>query len=95
MNCSQEDLDSASPEIFVDSTDPPTFLAHGRDDCTVPETFDYVGNGNVRQMLDYYEITGLPSQQLAEFSSRGLAEDRPVIVFLHGGAWVLGHRGGC
>jgi hypothetical protein len=35
-NCSQQDLDSASPEMFVDSTDPPTFLAHGRDDCTVP-----------------------------------------------------------
>ncbi len=59
----------------------------------VPETFDYVGNGNDRQMLDYYEITGLPSQQLAKLSSRGLAEDRPVIVFFHGGAWVLGDRG--
>jgi len=36
MNCTQEDLDSASPEIFVDSTDPPAYLVHGRDDCTVP-----------------------------------------------------------
>ena len=34
--CSQQALDSASPELFVDSTDPPTYLAHGRDDCTVP-----------------------------------------------------------
>jgi fermentation-respiration switch protein FrsA (DUF1100 family) len=36
MNCAQEDLDSASPEMFLDSMDPPTYLAHGRDDCTVP-----------------------------------------------------------
>lgn len=34
--CAQQDLDSASPELYVDSTDPPTYLAHGRDDCTVP-----------------------------------------------------------
>ena len=24
------------PKFFVDSTDPPAYLAHGRDDCTVP-----------------------------------------------------------
>ncbi len=35
-NCSQNDLDSSSPELFVDSTDPPMYLAHGRDNCTVP-----------------------------------------------------------
>ncbi len=35
-NCSQQDLDSASTVMNVDSTDPPTYLAHGRDDCVVP-----------------------------------------------------------
>ncbi len=60
----------------------------------VPETFDYVGNGNERQMLDYYEITGLPSQETAaEVSTSGVLAARPVIVSLHGGAWVLGDRG--
>jgi len=59
----------------------------------VPETFDYVGNGNERQMLDFYEITGLPSQTASEISSRGLIVGRPALVFFHGGAWVLGDRG--
>ena len=50
-----------------------------------PETFDYVGSGNDRQMLDFYEITGLPSQTASEFSTRGLVAGRPAIVFFHGG----------
>jgi len=60
----------------------------------VPKTFDYVGNGNDRQMLDFYEITGLPSQKTAaEFSTSGAPAARPALVFFHGGAWVLGDRG--
>jgi len=57
----------------------------------VPETFDYVGNSNVRQMLDYYEITGLPSEKVAEFSTRGVI-GRPVLVWFHGGGWVLNDK---
>ena len=47
----------------------------------VPETFDYVGNGNDRQMLDYYEISGLDSQTTSEFSTSGVVAARPAIVF--------------
>ena len=35
-NCSQQSLDLASPVMHVDSNDPPSYLAHGRDDCVVP-----------------------------------------------------------
>ncbi|MEM7009317.1 MAG: alpha/beta hydrolase, partial [Thermodesulfobacteriota bacterium] len=34
--CSQDALDSASPVMNVDSSDPPSYLVHGRDDCVVP-----------------------------------------------------------
>ncbi|GJM14922.1 MAG: hypothetical protein DHS20C13_02490 [Thermodesulfobacteriota bacterium] len=58
----------------------------------VAQIFDYVGNDNERQMLDYYEITGLASQT-ASLSTRGEEGTRPVIVFIHGGAWLFGDRG--
>lgn len=60
--------------------------------AAIPETFDYVGDGNERQMLDFYEITDSPSQA-ASLSTRGLEEARPALVFFHGGAWVAGDRG--
>ena len=52
-----------------------------------PESFDYVGNGNQRQFLDFYGIT-FPDQQLATATRMELAA-RPAIVFFHGGAWIL------
>ncbi|MEX0999419.1 MAG: alpha/beta hydrolase [Thermodesulfobacteriota bacterium] len=59
----------------------------------VAQTFDYVGNGNERQMLDYYAISGLLSQTVSDFSTSGVLAARPALVFFHGGAWVLGDRG--
>lgn len=59
-----------------------------------PQTFDYVGNGNQRQMLDYYEISGLDSQSAALTTSNETDGTRPVIVFIHGGAWIVGDKGG-
>lgn len=56
------------------------------------QTFDYVGNDNERQMLDFYEITGLPSQA-AYLSTRAEDGTRPALVFIHGGAWIFGDRG--
>ena len=35
-NCPQQSLDSASTVLHVDSTDPPSYLVHGRNDCVVP-----------------------------------------------------------
>ena len=58
----------------------------------MPETLEYVLDGNERHKLDYYEISGLPSQT-ASLSGRGLAGARPAIVFFHGGAWVTGDKG--
>ncbi len=58
----------------------------------VPESFDYVGDLNPRQSLDYYEITGLDSQA-ASIADRGIPGARPALVFIHGGAWVLGDKG--
>ena len=59
----------------------------------VPTTFDYVGNDNPRQMLDYYEITGLASQTLSDISTSALEGSRPALVFFHGGAWLAGDKG--
>ncbi len=59
----------------------------------VAQTFDYIGNGNERQMLDYYAISGLLSQTVSDFSTSGVLAARPALVFFHGGAWVLGDRG--
>jgi len=58
----------------------------------VAQTFDYVGNGNERQMLDYYAISGLPSQTVSDISTSGLEGSRPAIVFFHGGAWLVGDK---
>jgi len=57
----------------------------------VPETFSYVAGGTGRQTLDFFSITGLPSQKEA---SRGLAESsgRPVLVWFHGGGWVINDK---
>jgi len=60
--------------------------------AVMPETLEYVLDGNERHKLDYYEISGLPSQTTS-LSGRGLAGARPAIVFFHGGAWVTGHKG--
>jgi acetyl esterase/lipase len=57
-----------------------------------PVTFDYVGDGNPRQFLDYYEISGLDSQAAA-LATREVAGARPAILFLHGGAWLVGDKG--
>lgn len=56
------------------------------------ETFDYVGNDNERQMLDYYEITGLDSQAAALSTNGVMDGKRPAIIFIHGGAWILGSK---
>ncbi len=59
----------------------------------VAQTFDYVGNGNERQMMDYYAISGLPSQTVSDISTSGLEGSRPALVFIHGGAWLFGDKG--
>ncbi|MEM7008261.1 MAG: hypothetical protein AAF462_03925, partial [Thermodesulfobacteriota bacterium] len=56
----------------------------------VAQSFDYVGDGNARQFLDYYPITNLPVPASAE--SRGANPVRPAIVFIHGGAWLAGDK---
>lgn len=69
-----------------------SILEPGGTISTVAETFDYVGNGNERQMLDYYAITGLDSQS-ASLTTSLLAGTRPALVFIHGGAWIAGYKG--
>jgi len=77
---------SPSPEPVGSIIEPGGTLAE------VPESFDYVGDLNPRQSLDYYEITGLDSQA-ASIAARGIPGSRPALVFIHGGAWVLGDKG--
>ena len=77
---------SPSPEPVGSIIEPGGTLAE------VPESFDYVGGLNPRQSLDYYEITGLDSQA-ASIADRGIPGARPALVFIHGGAWVLGDKG--
>ncbi|MGB2691349.1 MAG: alpha/beta hydrolase [Thermodesulfobacteriota bacterium] len=68
-----------------------SILEPGGTISTVAETFDYVGNGNERQMLDYYAITGLDSQTASITTSE--VGTRPALVFIHGGAWIFGDKG--
>jgi len=77
---------SPSPEPVGSIIEPGGTLAE------VPESFDYVGDRNPRQSLDYYEITGLESQAVS-IATRGYPGARPALVFIHGGAWVLGDKG--
>ncbi|MGJ8724785.1 MAG: alpha/beta hydrolase fold domain-containing protein [Roseibacillus sp.] len=53
---------------------------HEIEGVTVIRDVDYVGEGNQRQMMDFY----LPENE----------EDLPVILWVHGGAWKSGNRGG-
>jgi len=57
-----------------------------------PQTFDYVGNGNPRQMLDFFGITGLPSQSASTISTRAELNGRPALVWFHGGGWVINDK---
>jgi len=34
--CKEEDVKQANPTAYLDSSDPPVFMAHGKDDCIVP-----------------------------------------------------------
>lgn len=34
--CKEEDVKQANPATYLDSSDPPVFMAHGKDDCIVP-----------------------------------------------------------
>lgn len=70
-----------------------SILEPGGTISTVAQTFDYVGNGNERQMLDFYEITGLSSQSMSISTNGVPAGSRPALVFIHGGAWIVGDRG--
>ncbi len=36
--CKEEDVKQANPATYLDSSDPPVFIAHGKDDCIVPWT---------------------------------------------------------
>lgn len=76
---------SPSPEPEGSILEPGGTLAE------VPETFDYVGEGDPRQSLDYYAISGLDSQAAA-LATREVDGLRPAIVFLHGGAWLFGDK---
>jgi len=73
------------------SPEPISILEPGGTLSEDPETFDYVGDRNPRQALDFYEITGLESQA-ASIATRGIQGSRPAIVFFHGGAWVVGNK---
>ncbi len=59
---------------------------------TTAQTFDYVGNGNERQTLDFYAIQGLPSQSASTSSTRGVLTGRPALVWFHGGGWVINDK---
>ena len=34
--CKEEDVKQANPATYLDSSDPPVFMAHGKEDCIVP-----------------------------------------------------------
>lgn len=36
--CKEDDVKQANPATYLDSSDPPVFIAHGKDDCIVPWT---------------------------------------------------------
>ncbi len=55
----------------------------------VAQSFDYIGNGNQRQFLDYY---GISFSEVIEASTRMELAARPAIVFFHGGAWLFGSK---
>ena len=84
---------TASPSPSPSPAPGGSILEPGGTLSMVAQTFDYVGNGNERQMLDFYAISGLPSQTVSDFSTSGVPAARPALVFFHGGAWVFGDRG--
>jgi len=89
--------DGGNPEPTPSPTPIPTpspggsIIEPGGTLAVIPETLEYVLDGNERHKLDYYEISGLPSQT-ASSSVRGLTGARPALVFFHGGAWVTGDK---
>ncbi len=56
-----------------------------------PETFSYVTGGSERQTVDFYRIAGV---DLPTEASRGVIEagKRPVLVWFHGGGWVINDK---
>ncbi len=83
---------SPTPMPTPDPTPPPgtSILMPGGTLSMTAQSFDYTGNANPRQFLDFYGLT-LPAGMTA--STRGELAVRPAIVFVHGGAWVAGDKG--
>jgi acetyl esterase/lipase len=51
--CKEEDVKQANPATHLDSSDPPVFIAHGKDDCIVPWT-------QAKEFADALEEAGVP-----------------------------------
>lgn len=56
-----------------------------------PEAFSYVAGGSDRQTVDFFRIAGV---DLPTEASRGAVEagKRPVLVWFHGGGWVINDK---
>lgn len=63
--CDKEKVKQANPINYVDSSDPPIFIAHGKDDCVVPWT-------QAREFTQALEKAGVPF----EFASSESGEHR-------------------
>ncbi len=83
---------SASPSPSPTPAPGGSIIEPGGTLTMLPLTFDYVGNGNGRQSLDYYPITGLASLAAAGVSTKEAAGARPVLVWFHGGGWVINDK---
>lgn len=74
--------DDMSADMGMDSGEEPALFQPGGQ-LADPQTFTYVEGGGERQQLDYYAIEG--SQEANE-------GPRPVVIWVHGGAWVDGSK---